>query len=183
MRYALQRNVAVTLATSVVFLERSHPFLSFFKTCDLTDEWQSVVTLTQRARFPLPGHDNPAQTEDRPAALKAPGGLTVRLGCMAGLSAASCRCHDCNCADRKKNKKGNHMSTSKNKPIYRVSFSSPTTDKDGNAKLSQAAEIGAVFERKNGKQGAILRLKVVPANIAEGVIFLTPVKSQDRGFA
>lgn len=75
------------------------------------------------------------------------------------------------------------MSTSKNKPIYRVSFSSPTTDKDGNAKLSQAAEIGAVFERKNGKQGAILRLKVVPANIAEGVIFLTPVKSQDRGFA
>lgn len=74
------------------------------------------------------------------------------------------------------------MSTSKNKPIYRVSFSSPTTDKDGNAKLSQAAEIGAVFERRT-KQGAILRLKVVPANIAEGVIFLTPVKSQDRGFA
>lgn len=151
-------------------------------TCDLTDELQSVVTLTQRARFPLPGHDNPAQTEDRPAALKAPGGLTVRLGCMAGLSAASCRCHDCNCADRKTNKKGNHMSTSKNKPIYRVSFSSPTTDKDGNAKLSQATEIGAVFERKT-KQGGILRLKVVPANIAEGVIFLTPVKSQDRGFA
>ncbi len=76
------------------------------------------------------------------------------------------------------------MSTSKsNKPLYRVSFCSPTTDRDGNAKLSQATEIGAVFERRNGKQGAILRLKVVPANLAEGVIFLTPVKSQDRGFA
>lgn len=77
------------------------------------------------------------------------------------------------------------MSTSKsnNKPIYRVSFCSPTTDPDGNAKLSQATEIGAVFERRNGKQGAILRLRVVPQNLAEGVIFLTPVKTQDRGFA
>lgn len=67
---------------------------------------------------------------------------------------------------------------SKKQPLYRVSFCSPTTDENGNPKLSNAVEIGAVWARASDKQGAIMRLNVVPANIGEGVIFLNPPRSK-----
>lgn len=70
------------------------------------------------------------------------------------------------------------MSTKK-QPLYRVSFCSPTTDQDGNPKLSNAVEIGAVWARAGDKQGAIMRLNVVPANIADGVIFLTQPRARE----
>lgn len=63
---------------------------------------------------------------------------------------------------------------SKMQPLYRVSFCSPTNelDKDGKPKLSNAVEIGAVWKRSGEKDGAIMRLNIVPQNIADGVIFL-----------
>lgn len=70
------------------------------------------------------------------------------------------------------------MSTTNKQPLYRVSFSSPTTDREGNPKLSSAVEIGAVWARSGDKQGAIMRLNVVPTNIADGVIFLIPPRER-----
>lgn len=63
---------------------------------------------------------------------------------------------------------------SKKQPLYRVSFCSPTseTDNDGKPKLSNAVEIGAVWGRAGDKDGAIMRLNIVPQNMADGVIFL-----------
>lgn len=68
--------------------------------------------------------------------------------------------------------------TNKKQPLYRVSFCSPTTDSDGNPKLSNAVEIGAVWARSGDKPGAIMRLNVVPTNLADGVIFLMPPRAQ-----
>ncbi|MBN9265867.1 MAG: hypothetical protein J0I57_17305 [Hyphomicrobium sp.] len=68
--------------------------------------------------------------------------------------------------------------TAKKHPLYRVSFCAPTTDGDGNPKLSNAVEIGAVWARSGDKQGAIMRLNLVPTNLADGVIFLMPPRGQ-----
>jgi hypothetical protein len=64
--------------------------------------------------------------------------------------------------------------TSKTRPLYRVLFA-PITGQDdqGKDQCGPAREIGAVWPRK-GKEGGIMRLDIVPANLERGVIFLTP---------
>jgi hypothetical protein len=64
------------------------------------------------------------------------------------------------------------------KPTHRVSFACIIgKDEDGNDKLGQAREIGAIWPRKNGK-GGILRFDHVPIELTrgEGVIFINDVE-------
>lgn len=71
-----------------------------------------------------------------------------------------------------------------NFPLYRVSFARITgQDRDGRDELSRPKEIGAVWPRKNGKQGGILQLDIIPIELTQrqGVIFLVPVDGQDQG--
>lgn len=68
--------------------------------------------------------------------------------------------------------------TKTERPLYRVSFARIVgRDEHGNDVLSYAREIGAVWARKNGKEGAILNLDIIPVELTrrEGVIFLSPV--------
>ena len=78
------------------------------------------------------------------------------------------------------------MSTSqKALPTHRGSFSAVIGRDETGEKLSKPVECGAVWARKSGK-GAIMRLDVVPEGFGRagaGVIFLSPVTSNDRGFA
>ena len=70
------------------------------------------------------------------------------------------------------------------RPKYRVTFC-PIEGKDeqGRDKISKrSTEIGAVWETQSRKS-AILRLKLIPENLANGVIFLNPVSQNDKGFA
>lgn len=63
----------------------------------------------------------------------------------------------------------------KNRPIGRVAFARTIgTDKDGNDVLGSAREIGAIWERKNGK-GGILRFDHIPVELTkhEGVVFVS----------
>jgi hypothetical protein len=67
-----------------------------------------------------------------------------------------------------------------NLPLYRVSFARITgQDPDGRDELSRPKEIGAVWPRKNGKQGGILQLDIIPIELTQrqGVIFLVPPSS------
>lgn len=67
------------------------------------------------------------------------------------------------------------------KPLYRVSFCPiDGANADGSDRLGRASEIGAVWNRANGK-GAIMRLKIVPENLARGVILLQPVTGPTGG--
>lgn len=71
---------------------------------------------------------------------------------------------------------------SKTYPTHRVSFCRITGQDDhGNDVLGKAREIGAVWARKNGKQGGILDLDLIPNELVnrQGVIFITPVASKD----
>jgi hypothetical protein len=68
-----------------------------------------------------------------------------------------------------------------NLPLYRVSFARITgQDRNGRDELSRPKEIGAVWPRKNGKQGGILQLDIIPIELTQrqGVIFLVPVEDQ-----
>lgn len=68
-----------------------------------------------------------------------------------------------------------------NLPLFRVSFARITgQDRDGRDELSRPKEIGAVWPRKNGKQGGILQLDIIPIELTQrqGVIFLVPVEDQ-----
>lgn len=67
------------------------------------------------------------------------------------------------------------------RPLFRVTFSSVKTDKDGNETVGKPREIGAAWPRRNGKKGAILSLDLVPVDFAKGVIFLLPVDQDDNG--
>lgn len=76
------------------------------------------------------------------------------------------------------------MSTNKQRPIYRAKFCRVVgKDENGKDKLSRAVEIGAVWARREAEKGAVLRLGVVPQDLAGGILFLDPVQAQDRGFA
>jgi len=76
--------------------------------------------------------------------------------------------------------------TKPERPLYRVSFARITgRDEHGNDVLSYAREIGAVWPRKNGKEGAILNLDIIPVELTrrEGVIFLSPVPEKSAAVA
>lgn len=70
--------------------------------------------------------------------------------------------------------------TKTERPLFRVTFSSVKTDKDGNETVGKPREIGAAWPRKNGKKGAILSLDLVPVDFGKGVIFLLPVDDRDE---
>jgi hypothetical protein len=68
-----------------------------------------------------------------------------------------------------------------NLPLFRVSFARITgQDRNGRDELSRPKEIGAVWPRKNGKQGGILQFDIIPIELTQrqGVIFLVPVEDQ-----
>ena len=78
------------------------------------------------------------------------------------------------------------MTTKNDKPLYRVTFSRLTgKDENGRDILARPKEIGTVWPRKGGKQGAILSLDLIPTDLVNrnGVLFLVPVTSDERGFA
>lgn len=70
------------------------------------------------------------------------------------------------------------MNTKAEKPLYRVTFSR-ITGKDDNGRdiLARPKEIGAVWNRKGDKKGAILNLDLIPTDLVNrnGVLFLVPV--------
>lgn len=69
------------------------------------------------------------------------------------------------------------------RPLYRVTFARTVgRDDDGRDILSRPKEIGAVWPRKNGKQGGILALDIIPVELAQrkGVLFLLPVDAQPQ---
>ena len=69
----------------------------------------------------------------------------------------------------------------KARPSYRVSFSRKQgTDEKGNDILGSAREIGAIWDRQNGK-GGILRFDHIPVELTQhqGVLFVTPVEETD----
>lgn len=70
------------------------------------------------------------------------------------------------------------------RPLYRVTFARITgKDDQGRDLLARPKEIGAVWSRKNGKQGAVLSLDLIPVELTQrrGVIFLVP--GDDNGGA
>ena len=76
------------------------------------------------------------------------------------------------------------MSNAKQRPIYRLKFCRVIgTDEAGKDKLARAVEIGAVWARREEGKGAIAKFDIVPQDFTNGVLFLDPVTSEDRGFA
>lgn len=71
--------------------------------------------------------------------------------------------------------------TQPERPLFRVTFSSVKTDKDGNESVGKPREIGAAWPRRNDKKGAIISLDLVPVDFAKGVIFLLPVDREEDG--
>lgn len=69
------------------------------------------------------------------------------------------------------------------KPLFRVSFSRIDTDENGKQIVMRPKEIGAVWLRKNGKQGGILALDLIPIELTQrkGVLFILPVDAQNGG--
>ncbi len=66
----------------------------------------------------------------------------------------------------------------KARPSQRITFARIIgQDEEGNDVLGPAREIGAVWPRKNGKKGGILKLDHFPAELAQhqGVLFVLPV--------
>jgi len=73
------------------------------------------------------------------------------------------------------------MSNENQNPLYRVSFARIIgTDERGQDKLGSAREIGAIWPRKNGKPGGILKYDFMPVELTrhEGVIFIYPVEDR-----
>jgi hypothetical protein len=74
--------------------------------------------------------------------------------------------------------------TTPTQPLFRVSFSRITgQDCDGQDVLARPKEIGAVWPRKNGKQGGIIALDLIPIELTQrqGVLFLVPVGEEEKG--
>ncbi len=73
------------------------------------------------------------------------------------------------------------MTDQKQRPLYRVGCARIIgKDAHGKDELGSYREIGAVWPRKNGEGGAIMKLDIVPAEIAnhQAVIFLNPPKER-----
>lgn len=76
------------------------------------------------------------------------------------------------------------MSNAKQKPIYRARFARVIgKDQSGKDQLGRTVEVGAVWARREADKGAILKLDIVPQDFSNGVLFLDPVETQDRGYA
>lgn len=76
----------------------------------------------------------------------------------------------------------NETNTPANKPTDRVSFARITgTDNNGNDVLGPAREVGAIWPRRNGKKGGILRFDHIPTELIrhQGVLFITPIEDAD----
>ena len=73
--------------------------------------------------------------------------------------------------------------TTNDKPLFRVTFSRIDTDNDGKDTVMRPKEIGAVWPRKNGKQGGILALDLIPIELTQrkGVLFILPVDQEPGG--
>lgn len=74
--------------------------------------------------------------------------------------------------------------TSTSRPTYRVSFARIIgKDENGGDRLGAAREVGSIWPREKG--GGILRFDHIPVELTQhqGVVFITPVESQDRGYA
>jgi len=72
----------------------------------------------------------------------------------------------------------NEPETSKTKPMHRIMFSRITgQDEHGNDQLGPIREIGAIWPRKHGKKGGILKLDHIPIELTQhqGVIFTLPL--------
>ena len=66
---------------------------------------------------------------------------------------------------------------------HRFTFSRIETDETGRDIVMKPKEIGAVWPRKNGKQGGILSLDLIPIELTQrkGVLFILPVDADDKG--
>lgn len=75
--------------------------------------------------------------------------------------------------------------TTNDRPLFRVTFSRIETDETGKDIVMKPKEIGAVWPRKNGKQGGILALDLIPIELTQrkGVLFILPVDADDKGGA
>ena len=75
--------------------------------------------------------------------------------------------------------------TTNDRPLFRVTFSRIETDETGKDIVMKPKEIGAVWPRKNGKQGGILTLDLIPIELTQrkGVLFILPVDADDKGGA
>lgn len=73
--------------------------------------------------------------------------------------------------------------TTNDKPLFRVTFSRIETDENGKDIVMRPKEIGAVWPRKNGKQGGILALDLIPIELTQrkGVLFILPVDQATSG--
>ena len=73
--------------------------------------------------------------------------------------------------------------TTNERPLFRVTFSRIETDETGKDIVMKPKEIGAVWPRKNGKQGGILSLDLIPIELTQrkGVLFILPVDADDKG--
>ena len=73
--------------------------------------------------------------------------------------------------------------TTNERPLFRVTFSRIETDETGKDIVMKPKEIGAVWPRKNGKQGGILALDLIPIELTQrkGVLFILPVDADDKG--
>lgn len=73
--------------------------------------------------------------------------------------------------------------TTNDKPLFRVTFSRIDTDENGKDIVMRPKEIGAVWPRRNGKQGGILALDLIPIELTQrkGVLFILPVDQVHDG--
>ena len=75
------------------------------------------------------------------------------------------------------------IKTINDRTLFRVTFSRIETDETGKDIVMKPKEIGAVWPRKNGKQGGILALDLIPIELTQrkGVLFILPVDADDKG--
>lgn len=62
----------------------------------------------------------------------------------------------------------NNANTTKKRPTHQLTFAERKVDRQGNVTMGKAFNVGAVWERNNGKQGGILSWDMSPATLGEG---------------
>ena len=72
------------------------------------------------------------------------------------------------------------MSNNKTYPTHAITFSEKNIDHQGNLTMGQPLNAGAVWARKNGKQGGILNWNIKPASLGEGQYRLEENLSSDQ---